>query len=80
MNVPEIRKALERLASAHVLRHDDARSIKFMDAVVRVGLRACDEATHGDCDGVGCKVCDAASQRLEVIADILREAGVEVEG
>lgn len=71
MNIPAIRAALQRLDKAHALRHDDARSIKFMEATIRVGLRACDE--YEQCPDHETYV------EVAVIADILREAGVEVE-
>ena len=70
MNVPAIRKALEN--------HFPAGRVDA--AVVRVGLRACDEAEvpcqhwWEDCP------CTLAEVRIAVIVDILREAGVEVEG
>ena len=64
MNVPAIRAALERLdANGCHWKHPLER------AIVTVGLRACDEW-----DGRGI----IGQAKLRVIADILREAGVEV--
>ena len=79
MNVPAIRKALDE---AGYNRAED-----ILAAVVRVGLRACDEYRVPSCDDCGsyreigyrCPGCRITEARLEVIADILREAGVEVE-
>lgn len=82
MNVPAIRKALERLKPRvdHPMASDP-----ISDAVVRIGQRACDEWA-GCCSklrrlramGYHCPACDDVEQRLAVIADILRESGVEV--
>ena len=73
MNVPAIRAALERL-------YEEESPVER--AVVRVGLRACDEADKcsmmpGVLVNTPCTSCYA---KLNVIADILREAGVEVAG
>jgi len=81
MNVPAIRAALERMAA-----DCDSGVLFAVDlAVVKVGLRACDECErlNGDDHGIPC-IGEARRLRaeqeaaLEVIADILREAGVEV--
>jgi len=85
MNVPAIRAALLRLKAEHAIRHESDKSIAYMDALVRVGLRACDECErlNGDDHGIPC-IGEARRLRaeqeaaLEVIADILRESGVEV--
>ena len=84
MNVPAIRAALERLSNHTV--HCQC-SWMVLPAVVRVGLRACDEWKDEcyDCGGyraIGyrCPACDIRERNIEVIADILREAGVEVKG
>jgi len=93
MNVPGIRKALENLEADSIRNggFDGEVPVSCIDptisAVVRVGLRACDEWA-GCCSklrrlramGYHCPACDDVEQRLAVIADILREAGVEVEG
>lgn len=78
MNVPAIRAALERLSNhaAHC-----QCSWMVMPAVVKVGLRACaDLESHPEtCAEVGtCEGFRKAAAQCEVIADILREAGVEV--
>ena len=81
MNVPAIRKALERLKREHAIRHERDTSIAYMDALIRVGLRACDDLeSHPEtCAEVGtCEGFRKAAAQCEVIADILREAGVEV--
>ena len=93
MNVPGIRKALENLEADSIRNggFDGEVPVSCIDptisAVVRVGLRACDECErlNGDDHGIPC-IGEARRLRaeqeaaLEVIADILREAGVEVEG
>ena len=75
MNVPGIRAALERVREENP--HSD------FDPVVRVGLRACDDVGVSCCGECGPCVnqepCAVVAERVEVIADILREAGVEVE-
>ncbi len=78
MNIPAIRAALERLSKSTDAFTHCGTDNPIVSAVVVVGLRACDEATHDICDGVGCPICDASCERVRVIADILREAGVEV--
>ena len=70
MNVPAIQKALERIRYEHSIRSEGNSAIVYLDAVVRVGLRACDSSDKCDC-----MVCEG---KISVIADILREAGVKV--
>lgn len=75
MNVPGIRAALLRMDGQPW--RDAAHC-----AVVRVGLRACDDVGVSYCGECGPCVnqepCAVVAERVEVIADILREAGVEV--
>ena len=73
MNVPGIRAALERMAA---IPNAGIPQDPLYSAVVKVGLRA----MHDGCNGVLCERCDSNEPVLRVIADILREAGVEVEG
>ena len=78
MNVPGIRAALVRLQSEVTW----PKMNPVMEAVVRVGLRACDEweKWSKDADSPVKRFRLMRKEReLEVIADILREAGVEVE-
>jgi len=92
MNVPGIRAALRRMNHIHECDGEHAYQpsairCEVIQAVVRIGQRACDEWA-GCCSklrrlramGYHCPACDDVEQRLAVIADILREAGVEVEG
>jgi len=83
MNIPAIRAALERLDA----RLGSPRQRSIPHAVVVVGLRACDEAgsacsahTDGTFTESECLTCSPLVVALETIEDILREAGVEVEG
>jgi hypothetical protein len=76
MNIPAIRKALLELER---IERESCESFgcpahSVSDAVVAVGLRACDE-----CDETRSIYSDSW-KKVSVIADILREAGVEVEG
>jgi len=73
MNIPAIRKVLKQVVPNHTAPEDIA------NAVLAVGLRACDEwAEPEDGESCACYGCTGVERRLEVIADILREAGVEV--
>ena len=87
MNVPAIRAALERLLAR--MGEDgicglceDRETFAVTAAVVRVGLRACDDVAYlkasEDHDYPCCGDCERAEDRRAVIADILRESGVEV--
>jgi len=84
MNVPAIRAALERL-KWELDRYEGASDVEA--AVVRAGLRACDEAAYplqqrqrelNISTGSALAMRADAVSRLAVIVDILREAGVEV--
>ena len=88
MNVPGIRAALRRMNHIHECDGEHAYQpsairCEVIQAVVRVGLRACDDLeSHPEtCAEVGtCEGFRKAAAQCEVIADILREAGVEVVG
>lgn len=69
MNVPEIRTVLKTAA-----KKLDASDLA--NAVVRVGLRACDEWDRRNDGSWDC--CLSVEDELGVIVDILREAGAEV--
>ena len=76
MNVLGIRKALERIRSER-----EEYITQLEESVASVGLRACDDLeSHPEtCAEVGtCEGFRKAAAQCEVIADILREAGVEV--
>ena len=80
MNVSAIRKALENIDPRPLPERDLIKGpMRVLASVVAVGLRACDEwdTAMNDCDIVR---RERAERDLSVIADILREAGVEVEG
>jgi len=72
MNVPAIRKALKQVVPSRIAPEDIA------NAVLHVGLRACD--VWDQKDNLPWELREMARLRLDLIADILREAGVEVEG
>jgi len=72
MKIPAIRAALELLA----MRPGHNR---LSGALVRVGLRACDEWESAEGKS-GPEEEVRVTAQAGVIADILREAGVEVEG
>ncbi len=73
MNIPAIRAALERLSNSTDAFTHAGTDNPVVSAVVAIGLQACDEWDRGFRD-------DKAAWTFEIIADILREAGVEVEG
>lgn len=89
MSVTAIRKALENLEADSIRNggFDGEVPVSCIDptisAVVRVGLRACDEAEkpcleHDNYNN--CAWCSHDAGQMQLLADILREAGVEVEG
>ena len=81
MNEAAIRKALEQLDRSFLSFQHHGAPHPVTAAVVRVGLRACDDLeSHPEtCAEVGtCEGFRKAAAQCEVIADILREAGVEV--
>lgn len=72
MNVPAIRAALLKW------REESGEAACHMEtAVVTVGLRACDE---WDASYRSFEISTRVYDRMILVADILREAGVEVEG
>jgi len=71
MNVPGIRRAITAMRVTSPLHV----------ALVRVGLRACDEAEnpcleHDNYNN--CAWCSHDAGQMQLLADILRESGVEV--
>ena len=82
MNEAAIRKALEQLDRSFLSFQHHGAPHPVTAAVVRVGLRACEkwEKWSKDADSPVKRFRLMRKEReLEVIADILREAGVEVE-
>lgn len=75
MNIPAIRAALERLKSSNTPGRGDSHDI--LRGLIAVGLRACDEFGKRKANA---HEALAAWNRVVIISDILREAGVEVEG
>jgi len=74
MNIPAIRAALERLKQEITWPQMNP----IMEAVITVGIRACDRLDR--CPfGFLCLDCLPTKYALKAVADILREAGVEVE-